>query len=193
MLVRTITTWCGCKDDKMWGPNGAIWLFLCFASWREAISHTDNLSKDLQGTKMAAVSGQRLTNATKEMLTKIHTDQRFDHFLLLLPTRVKDWLVNKKAMHSGQTRGWCWCTKLPQTAKHHLRRIYYEAIDLIIKAIDQCVNHKSFSSYTRWRPSCLKLLMVMTMRQSSSFLKHHTAKMLIQGCYLGIYVFWKLC
>ena len=48
-------------------------------------SHTDNLSKDLQGTKMAAVSGQHLTNATKEMLTKIHTDQSFDHFLLMLP------------------------------------------------------------------------------------------------------------
>ena len=36
-----------------------------------------------------------------------------------------------------------------------------------------------------WRPSCLKLLMVTMMRQSSSFLKHHTAKMLIQGCYLA--------
>ena len=36
----------------------------------------------------------------------------------------------------------------PQTAKDHLRRIYYETIDLIVKAIDQHVNHESFSSYT---------------------------------------------
>ena len=44
-------------------------------------SHTDNLSKDLQGTKVAAVSGQRLANLTKETLTKISTtDQSFDHF-----------------------------------------------------------------------------------------------------------------
>ena len=43
-------------------------------------SHTDNLSKDLQSTKMAAVSGrQRLANLTKETLTKIRTDQSFDH------------------------------------------------------------------------------------------------------------------
>ena len=44
-------------------------------------SHTDNLSKDLQGTKVAAVSGQRLANLTKETLTKIPTsDQILDHF-----------------------------------------------------------------------------------------------------------------
>jgi len=33
----------------------------------------------------------------------------------------------------------------------------------------------------RWRPFWLKLLMVTTMRNSSSFLKPHTAKMLIRG------------
>ena len=44
-------------------------------------SHTDNLSKDLQGTKVAALSGQRLPNLRKETLTKISTtDQSFDHF-----------------------------------------------------------------------------------------------------------------
>ena len=37
----------------------------------------------------------------------------------------------------------------PQTAKDHLRRIYYETVDLIVKAIDQHVNHESFSSYTQ--------------------------------------------
>ena len=44
-------------------------------------SHTDNLSKDLHGTNMAAVSGECLANLTKETLTKIPTsDQSFDHF-----------------------------------------------------------------------------------------------------------------
>ena len=40
-------------------------------------SHTDNLSKDLKGAKVAAVSGQGLTlaNLTKETLTKIPSDQ----------------------------------------------------------------------------------------------------------------------
>ena len=44
-------------------------------------AHTDNPSKDLQGTKVAAVSGQRLANLTKETLTKIPTsDQSVNHF-----------------------------------------------------------------------------------------------------------------
>ena len=33
-------------------------------------SHTDNLFKDLHGTNIAAVSGERLAILTKEMLTK---------------------------------------------------------------------------------------------------------------------------
>ena len=32
------------------------------------------------GTKMAAISGQRLANLTKETLIKVRTDQSFDHF-----------------------------------------------------------------------------------------------------------------
>ena len=45
-------------------------------------SHTHNLSKDLQGTKVTAVSGQglALANLTKEMLTKMPSDHSFDHF-----------------------------------------------------------------------------------------------------------------
>ena len=43
-------------------------------------SHTDNLSKDLHCTKVAAISGQCLENLTKETLTKMPSDQSFDHF-----------------------------------------------------------------------------------------------------------------
>ena len=43
-------------------------------------SHADNLSKDFQGTKVAAVSGQRLANLTKKTLIKMSSNQRFDHF-----------------------------------------------------------------------------------------------------------------
>ena len=38
-------------------------------------SHTDNLSKDLYGNKVAAISGQRLENLTKETHTKMPSDQ----------------------------------------------------------------------------------------------------------------------
>jgi len=37
----------------------------------------------------------------------------------------------------------------PQTAKDHFRRVYYEAIDLTVSAIDQRFNQESFTSYAR--------------------------------------------
>ena len=49
-------------------------------------SHTDYLSKDLHGTKAATVNGQglALANLTKETLTKMPSDQSFDHFYSFL-------------------------------------------------------------------------------------------------------------
>ena len=135
-------------------------------------SHADNLSKDLKGTKVAAVSGQGLTLAylTKETLKKMPSDQSFDHFYANI-SRKSEGLLGKpslplKAMHFGQTGDWCWCTKLPQTAKDHFRRVYCEAVDLMVSAIYQ----ESFSSYAHMETLWLKLLMVTTM--SSSCLKH---------------------
>ena len=70
-------------------------------------SHTDNLSKDLKGTKVAAVSGQGLTLAylTKETLKKMPSDQSFDHFYANI-SRKSEGLLGKptlplKAMHFG--------------------------------------------------------------------------------------------
>ena len=89
-------------------------------------SHTDNLSKDLKGTKVAAVSGQGLTLAylTKETLKKMPSDQSFDHFYANI-SRKSEGLLGKptlplKAMHFGQTGGWCWCTKLPPNCQRSL-------------------------------------------------------------------------
>ena len=121
-------------------------------------SHADNLSKDLKGTKVAAVSGQGLTLAylTKETLKKMPSYQSFDHFYANV-SRKSEGLLGKpslplKAMHFGQTGGWCWCTKLPQTPKDHFRRVYYEAVDLIVSAIYQ----ESFSSYAQMETLLVK-------------------------------------
>ena len=152
-------------------------------------SHTYNLSKDLPGTKVAAVGGrQRLANLTKETLTKMRTYQSFDHFygnvvrksegLLVEPT-----LPRKRCTQSRLEVG-AGAPSHPQTAKDQIRRVNYEAIDLIVSAIDQRFNQESFSSYAQMETLLVKTAMVTTIRQSSSFLKHHTAK-IIQGHYLG--------
>ena len=99
---------------------------------------------------MAAVSGQRLADLTKETLTKIRIDQSFDHFyanvahksegLLGEPT-----LPRKRHTPARQTVG-AGAPSYPQTAKDHFVRAYYEAIDLIVNAIYQRINQESFSS-----------------------------------------------
>ena len=43
-------------------------------------SHTDNLSKPLQQTRMSAVSGKRVAGLTKEVLQKMRDDISFKSF-----------------------------------------------------------------------------------------------------------------
>ena len=43
-------------------------------------SHTDNLSKTLQKTKMSAVSGRRVANVTKQVLEKMRNNECFKSF-----------------------------------------------------------------------------------------------------------------
>ena len=112
--------------------------------------HTDNLSKDLQSTKMTAVSGrQRLANLTKETLTKIRTDQSFNHSHAKV-ARKSEGLVGKptlprKRRTPARLEVGAGAPSYPQTAKDPFRRVCYEAIDLVVKAIYQRVNQESFS------------------------------------------------
>ena len=86
--------------------------------------HTDNLSKDLQSTKMAAVSGrQRLANLTKETLTKIRTDQSFNHSHAKV-SRKSEGLVGKptlprKRRTPARLEVGAGAPSYPQTAKDH--------------------------------------------------------------------------
>ena len=101
---------------------------------------TDNLSKDLQGTKMAAVSGQRLANLTKGTLTKIRIDQSFDHFYANVARKSEGLLGEPTLPRKRHTSA-----RLEVGARDHFVRAYYEAIDLIVRAIYQRVNQESFS------------------------------------------------
>ena len=121
-------------------------------------SHADNLSKDLKGTKVAAVRGQGLTLAylTKETLKKMPSDQSLDHFYANI-SRKSEGLLGKPTLPRKQ----CTLARLgvgagaksyPQTAKDHFRRVYYEAFDLIVRAIYQ----ESFSSYAQMETLLVK-------------------------------------
>ena len=55
----------------------------------QLFSHTDNLSKTLQKTKMSAVSGQRVANLTKQVLQKMRNNECFKSFYDTVVTKSK--------------------------------------------------------------------------------------------------------
>ena len=135
----------GCNAQMEW-----IGFFFPLHLGEHLYSHTDNLSKDLQGTKMAAVSEQRLANLTKETLTKIRTDQSFDHSHAKVARKSEGLLseptLPRKRHTPARLEVAAGAPSYLQTAKDHFRRVYYEAIDLVVDAIYQRVNEESFSS-----------------------------------------------
>ena len=99
---------------------------------------------------MAAVSGQRQSNVTKDTLTKIPTsDQSFDHFYPNVSRKSEGLLgeptLPRKRSTSTRLEVGAGALSYPQTAKDHFRRVYYEAIDLIVGAFYQ----ESFRSYAQ--------------------------------------------
>ena len=134
--------------------------------------HTDNLSKDLQSTKMAAVSGrQRLANLTKETLTKIRTDQSFDHSHANV-TRKSEGLLGEPRFQENDALRPDWRLVLVHQAilkplgipvDGSITRLLILSSRLSISALIR----KASAPKPRWRPSWLNLLMVTTMRQSS--------------------------
>ena len=110
--------------------------------------------------------------------------ERFDFFFgLHLGGRLHSHTNNL----SKDLQGTDWRLVLVHQATPKLPKITLEGSIMRLLILSSVLSIRKASAPTpRWRPSWLKLLMVTTMRQSSSFLKHHTEKMLIQGRYLGM-------
>ena len=114
------------------------------------------------------------------------SDQSFDHFyanmfrksegLLGKPT-----LPRKRALRPDQR-----LVLLAHHATPKLPKITLEGSMRLLILSSVLSIRKASAPTPRQTPSWLKQLMVTTMRQSSSFLKHHSEKMLIQARYPGM-------
>ena len=114
------------------------------------------------------------------------SDQSFDHFYANI-SRKSEGLLGKptllrKRCTSARLDVGAGTPSYSQTAKDHFRRVCY--VLLILSSVLSI--RKASAPTPRQTPSWLKQLMVTTMRQSSSFLKHHSEKMLIQARYPGM-------
>lgn len=127
-------------------------------SGERLFSHTDNLSKALQKTKMSAVSGQRVANLTKQVRQKIKLF--YDTVVTKSkkhPSISEPALPRKKPAPSrfeiGKGPPW-----YPTTPQEHYRRVYFEAIDLMVNAIDNRFNQPSFDVYAKMKSLLVKCL-----------------------------------
>ena len=109
---------------------------------------------------MATVSEQRLANLAKQTLAKIRTDQSFDHFYANIARKSEGLLdeptLSRKRRTPARLEVGVGALSCPQTAKDHFRRAYYKPIHLIARAIYQCVDQESFSSYAQMETPLVK-------------------------------------
>ena len=120
-------------------------------------SHTDNLSKTLQQTKMSAVSGKRVAVLTKEVLKKIRDDMSFNSFYDAVLLKSKNYPSMTEPMLPRRTRAprrieiGTGDPTYRATARDYYRRIYFEAID---QRFDQPI----FDTYARMESLLLNTL-----------------------------------
>ena len=124
-------------------------------------SHSDNLSKTLQSTRMSAVSGQRLAQLTKSVLESIRNDDSFSAFYSIVLRKSKDHAISdpllpRKRRAPARIEVGSGQPTFPETPKDHYRRIYFEAIDLIVNAIEQRFSQPSFTAYEKMESLLLK-------------------------------------
>lgn len=124
-------------------------------------SHSDNLSKTLQSTRMSAVSGQRLAQLTKSVLESIRNDYSFSAFYSIVLRKSKDHAISdpllpRKRRAPARIEVGSGQPTFPETPKDHYRRIYFEVIDLIVNAIEQRFSQPSFTAYEKMESLLLK-------------------------------------
>ena len=120
---------------------------------------------------MAAVSGQRLANLTKEMLKKLRTDQSFDHFYANV-ARKSEGLLGEPRFQENDALRPDWRLVLVHQAILKLLKITLDGSimrPLILSSglSISALIRKASAPKRRWRTRWLKLLMVTIMRQSS--------------------------
>ena len=117
------------------------------------LRHSDNLSKTLQSTTMSAAEGQKLAKMTVSTLQSIRSDEKFDLFWNLTQKRASELDVNEptlprkrkrpKRYDSGTSTG-----DFPSTVENHYKKIYFEALDLIINGIKDHFDQAGYRVYS---------------------------------------------
>ena len=127
-------------------------------------SHTDNLSKTLQQTRMSAISGKQVAHLTKEVLQKMRSDASYKSFYDAVILKSKNYSSMTGPVLPRRTRTprrieiGTGEPAYPATTQDYYMQIYFESINLMVNAIEQRFDQPSFSAYAKVKSLLVKAL-----------------------------------
>ena len=116
------------------------------------LKHTDNLSKTLQKVSMSAAEGQQVASMTVATMTSMRSDDQFNDFWHLVIHKTQERGISEpqlprqrklpRRLDDGISEGY-----FPSTPMEHFKKIYYEAIDLIVNCIQARFDQPGYRLY----------------------------------------------
>ena len=122
------------------------------------LRHSDNLSCTLQKVDISAVQGQEVTSMTAQTLKSLRSDNNYKLFWRKVSHLAEKLEVFRtciakvpKKLDDGTASH-----EYPTTAEDHYRKIYYEALDLIISCITDRFDQPGYRIYNKIQDLILK-------------------------------------
>ncbi|KAI6656107.1 Zinc finger MYM-type protein 1-like [Oopsacas minuta] len=110
---------------------------------RKLLNIVDNLSRSMQAKNISACDGQRLVDMTHKTLQSMRTDECFGLFWGYLECRRSSVDVSSPTLPRRFEKGDC-APEYPTTVQDNYRRIYLEAIELIVTTTTNRFQQKGF-------------------------------------------------
>ena len=126
------------------------------------------MSKALQHKSLSAAEGQHTAKLTVDVLKSLRNDEQFTLFYEKAITYQTRLHVNpptlprkRRAPHRFEIEG-----SHPTTIIDHYRRIYYEALDLVVQGITDRFQQPGYQIYRNLEDLLLKFVELKIMKQS---------------------------
>ena len=125
------------------------------------LRHTDNLSRTLQHKDISAASGQQVAKSVVTTLQSLRTDSNFTLFWELVKAQSQKLTIDAPSLPRHRKRPIRYeygiaAAEFASEPEDHYRRIYYEALDLIIESINQRFDQPGYGLYSNLEQLLLK-------------------------------------
>ena len=121
------------------------------------LKHTDNLSRTLQHKDISAIEGQEVANLSVKTLQCMRDEQIFDLFWRMVQQLASKHDIGEPTLprkrkvprhfEVGSSE-----PEHPSSPKEYYKRIYYEALDLVVNCIKSRFDKPDMSCTKIWKP-----------------------------------------